>query len=223
MDFGLVMSYLYLEESGDLGDPTKKTGASRHFVIVVMAVDGLKDNKVLEKAARRTLSSKVWGKGWHRSHHVVELKATHTTLAIKKYFYHRVADVPFQLYTTVLDKARYSNFSSEKKSRVYDFITRLTLKGLPLEQAETKVTFTIDKSKNKPEIQDFNEYILREFETRVPPHVPRVINHNYSHENKLLQAVDFFAWGIFKKYKVGDVEWYDFFQKKIAYERVYPK
>jgi len=38
----------------------------------------------------------------------------------------------------------------------------------------------------------------------------------------LLQAVDFFAWGFFRKYEKGDARWYEVFREKIAFERVYP-
>ena len=41
-------------------------------------------------------------------------------------------------------------------------------------------------------------------------------------EIKLLQAVDFFAWGFFRKYETGDTRWYEVFREKIAFERVYP-
>jgi hypothetical protein len=42
-------------------------------------------------------------------------------------------------------------------------------------------------------IQEFNEHLVRQLESRIPPLVPLSINHNLSHENKLLQAVDLFA------------------------------
>jgi hypothetical protein len=59
-------------------------------------------------------------------------------------------------------------------------------------------------------------------ESRIPPLVPLSINHSPSHENKLLQAVDLFAWGFYRKYEEGDTQWYDVFQKKVVFERVYP-
>jgi len=42
------------------------------------------------------------------------------------------------------------------------------------------------------------------------------------HESKALQAVDLFAWGIHRKYELRDLEWYDMFQEKLAYEMIYP-
>ncbi len=73
-----------------------------------------------------------------------------------------------------------------------------------------------------PERREFNEYLFEQSEVRIPPHVPFSIYHGASHENKLLQAVDLFAWGIFQKYEAGNERWYDLFQKKIVYEEEYP-
>jgi len=38
-----------------------------------------------------------------------------------------------------------------------------------------------------------------------------------------LQAVDLFCWGIYRKYEQKDMEWYDLFKSKIAYETEYLK
>jgi len=59
-------------------------------------------------------------------------------------------------------------------------------------------------------------------EARIPPLVPLSINHSLSHENKLLQAVDLFAWGFHRKYEARDTQWYEIFREKITFERVYP-
>jgi hypothetical protein len=216
------MHYLYLDESGDLGYHIQSPGASRHFVITVMEVVGSKDNKAIEKAVARTLNNKLQWRLPKKSHYITELKGTGIDFPVKKYFFRQAENVPFKLYTVIFDKTRYPSLLQEKKSRVYDFVTHLAMKELPLEQSTTRIVLTLDKSKSKPEIREFNQYMLKQVESKVPPHVPFIINHNYSHENKPLQAVDLFSWGIFRKYEKGDKEWYDVFKMKIAYEKVYP-
>jgi hypothetical protein len=37
----------------------------------------------------------------------------------------------------------------------------------------------------------------------------------------LLQAVDLFSWGIFRKYEKNNTEWFDLFKGKIKYDAVY--
>ena len=81
---------------------------------------------------------------------------------------------------------------------------------------------TVDRSKSKAEIREFDTYLLNQLEARIPPQVPLIIQHYDSQENKLLQAVDLFAWGIFRKHEVGNSDWYGIFQKKIVYEQRYP-
>ncbi len=216
------MSYLYLDESGNLGYQLQTTGVSRHFVITILEVPDDSAKKAIEKAIARTMRNKVLGKRMPQHNSVTELKGAKTSIAIKQHFYRAVADVPFRLYSVILDKKHFINHLQFNRSRVYNFITQLVLKKMPLEQATNYVMLTVDRSKSKMEIREFDAYLLNQLEARIPPQVPLIIQHYDSQENKLLQAVDLFAWGIFRKYEVGDSEWYGVFQKKIIYEQTYP-
>ena len=79
----------------------------------------------------------------------------------------------------------------------------------------------LDKSKGKPEIADFNAYILRQLQGKLNPKIPLDIMHRLSHEMVGLQIVDLFAWGIFRKYEKKDTEWFSVFCKKIEFDNVY--
>lgn len=70
-------------------------------------------------------------------------------------------------------------------------------------------------------MQEFNKSLRLQLEERIPPHVPLYLDHRDSSATRPLQAVDLFAWGIFRKYEVGDTAWYEFFREKIQFERVY--
>jgi len=216
------MHYLYLDESGDLGHQIGSPGASRHFVITILDVLGTTAQKALEKAIVRTMRNKAQKQRHRKSAHLIELKATNTDFAVKQYFFRQVAAIPFHLYTVILDKTRFINHLQMNPNRVYGFITHLVLKELPLEQATTHVNLVVDRSMSKPAIREFNKYLFRQLELRIPPHVPLAIYHDLSHENKPLQAVDLFAWGISRKYELGDMRWYEVFREKIAYEQLYP-
>lgn len=216
------MYYLYLDESGNLDLDTHKAGASQYFVITIMDVRDSKSNRAIEKAVRRTLKHKIHGKSMLQQKHTLELKGSKTALVVKQYFYHQIENIPFRLYTVILDKARFTNQLQLNENRVYNFVTHLVLKEMPLEQAKYQIILTIDKSMGNKAIREFNDLLFRQLESRIPPHVPVMINHNYSHENKLLQAVDFFAWGIYRKYEAGDTDWYEMFREKLIAEIVYP-
>ncbi len=124
------MSYLYLDESGNLGYQLQTAGVSRHFVITILEVPDDSAKKAIEKAVERTMKNKI---------------------------------------------------------RV------------------------------------FNQYLLNQVEARLSPQIPLDIFHDDSQHNKPIQAVDLFAWGIYRKYEEGDTQWYEVFRSKIVYEQIYPK
>lgn len=216
------MLYLNLDESGDLGNPQESPGASRYFIITVLKIADLKTLKSIKKAVVRTLKYKQGGKPAKRRDPTAELKGAKTVLSVKQYFYRQVKALPFNLYTVILNKERLADQLRLNQSRVYNFVTYLTLRAMPLEQETIRAILTIDRSKSKSEIREFDQYLLNQLGSLIPPQVPLIINHNYSHENELLQAVDLFSWGIYRKYETADYQWYDVFREKIAYEALYP-
>ncbi|MEK7726780.1 MAG: DUF3800 domain-containing protein [candidate division KSB1 bacterium] len=216
------MLYLYLDESGDLGDLLQSPGTSRHFVIAILEINGDTNKKAIEKAITRTLRNKLHGKHPRHHNHANELKAAKTVFAIKEYFYRQVAAIPFKLYAVILDKTRFVNQPQMSKKRIYQFITHLVLKELPLDQAADQIILAVDRSMGGSARREFNEYLFEQSAARIPPHVPFSIYHDLSHENRPLQAVDLFAWGIYQKYEEENRQWYDLFQEKIVYEQVYP-
>jgi hypothetical protein len=95
------------------------------------------------------------------------------------------------------------------------------LDQIPYGNAEQKVELTIDKSKSKPEVIEFNEYIYRQLESKIDPAVPLNIYHVNSIENCALQAVDLFSYAIFEKYERRRDQWYKIVNEKIKYSSVY--
>lgn len=213
------MHYLYLDESGDLGFDLNKPGASRYFVITILDIAEASTRKATEKAISRTLQYKLQNR---RRGLMAEIKGAKTTLSLKQYFYRFVQTLPFHLYTAILDKMRLHEQLRKNPHRVYNFAAYQTFKQLPLEAASQQVMLTVDRGKTKLEISRFDEFLTQQFSWRIPPHVPFIINHNFSYDNKLLQAVDLFSWGIYRKYEAEDVEWYNMFRDKIVAEQVYP-
>ena len=216
------MRYLYLDESGDLGHDLTKGGTSRYFVITILEITDAKANKAIEKAIERTIRNKVRKKRPRQRNFFTELKASKMGFAIKEYFYRQVQNIPFNIYTLILDKKRFSNPLQLNHHRLYRLLTHLILKEMPLEQAEMHVILTLDKSMTKPQIRDFNKSLRYQLESRLPFQVPLSIYHDYSHENKSIQAVDLFAWGMYRKYELGEMNWYDVFKERVVYEQLYP-
>jgi len=170
--------------------------------------------------SKKTLQRKLNSPG-KRRRIVQELKGTGTTIEIKKYFYDLVRPVDFHLYTIILNKTRVYKYLTERQSRVYNYVTRILLKNVPLEEASTRVQLTIDKSKTRPEIRDFNAYILKELESKISPGVPLTITHENSCEAYGLQAVDMFFYGVFDAFERKRWGWFNTFKEKVSFWTVY--
>ncbi|PKN51734.1 MAG: hypothetical protein CVU55_09805 [Deltaproteobacteria bacterium HGW-Deltaproteobacteria-13] len=214
------MLYLYLDESGDLGFDFVNKKPSKYFVVTILAVKGSETNRRLINGVKKTLKRKLNPKN-KRKRIVEELKGTKTTIEIKDYFYKQISDLDFAVYSIVLNKRRVYQSLVKQKSRVYNFIARQVLDQIPYGNAEQKVELTIDKSKSKPEIVEFNQYIYRELESKIDPAVPLNIYHVNSIENCALQAVDLFSYAVFEKHERRKKEWYDIIKGKIRYDSIY--
>lgn len=214
------MLYLYLDESGDLGFDFVNKKPSKYFVVTILVVKGHEANRRLINGVKKTLRRKLNPKN-KRKRIVSELKGTKTTIEVKEYFYQQVRDLDLAVYAIILNKRRVYSSLIKQKSRVYNFIARTVLDQIPYGNAEQKVELTIDKSKSKPEVIEFNEYIYRQLESKIDPAVPLNIYHVNSIENCALQAVDLFSYAIFEKYERRRDQWYKIVNEKIKYSSVY--
>lgn len=209
------MWYLFLDESGDLGFDFVNKKPSKYFTVVILATRGVENNRKIKKAVELTLRRKLNPKS-KRKRIVEELKGEATNLEIKKYFYNQVKDVRFALYSITLNKLRVYEELARNKSRVYNFISRQVFDKIPFEKAVgTRIILTIDKSKGKKGIKEFNEYIIKQLEGRLAPHIPFDIYHEDSKAVGGLQAVDMFAWGIHRKYEIAILNGKMFIIKKL--------
>lgn len=209
------MMFLYLDESGDLGFDFFNKRPSRFFTVTVLAVQGIMQQKAIASAIRKTLKRKL------RAQKRQELKGSKDSLSVKIYFFNQIIDTDFRLFSLTLNKQRVYENLALKKERVYNFIAQQVLKRVPLQEANMRISLTLDRSKNKKEIKEFNRYLLGQLSGRIDPRIPLDINHLSSVENPMLQAVDLFTWGIYRKYEKKDLRWYNIFRDKIIYEEVY--
>ena len=127
----------------------------------------------------------------------------------------------FSVYTIILDKRALPQNVIEAKSRLYHYLARRLIDAVPLDQAESRIVITLDRSKGLLDIAEFNRSLLAQLEGTVAPNVPIEIFHADSSAIKGLQAVDMLASAIFHKYEWGNSEWYDYFFGKVMSEEVY--
>ena len=214
------MWYLCLDESGDLGFDFVNKKPSKHFTVCLLATSDPTAYYAIRRAVKKTLRRKV-NKGGRARRLKSEIKATETTLEAKRHFYRQIAGLRFGLFALTLNKRRVYERLTHEKERVYNYVTRLVLDQIPFEQADDRVQLLVDRSKGKAEIQEFNQYIIRQLQGRLNPTIPLNINHLTSHEEPALQAADLFVWGIFRKHEKGDSAWFDVFQEKVRYNELF--
>lgn len=214
------MWHLFLDESGDLGFDFVNKKPSRYFTVCILAASDPDSYYAIRKAIKVTLRRKV-NRGKKEALFKSEIKATEVPLSVKKYFYEKVKSHKFGIYSMTLNKRRVYDQLIHEKERVYNFIARQVLDKIPFEKAAIRVQLTIDKSKGKKEIREFNDYIVRQLKGRLDPAVPLNIDHLDSRQDAGLQAADLFAWGILRRYEKQDSEWLDCYAGKILLDEVY--
>ncbi len=212
------MLYLYLDESGDLGFDFVNKTPSNYFTVCVLALKGNDDNRAFAKLVRAVLRRRNRPRGRDRT---AELKGSLVPLDLKKLFYRKVRHIPFKLYSVTLDKRKIYSGVPIEKDRIYNYIARLVLEGIDFRDAAVRVIMTVDKSKNRQGIFEFNTYILKQIKAFINPLVPLDIFHVPSQSSPGLQAADVFAWGVFRKYELGDMQWYEVFRGRLRSERLY--
>jgi len=214
--------FIYLDESGDLGFDYSKKKTTKKFVITLLVCHSNTARREFGKAVRRTLKNKL-NRSKSKSRCIEELKGTNTTLKIKKYFLRNIKSDDWSIYTLALNKSRVEANLKTKigKKKLYNFLSRFLLEKLPLSTVERNVVMVVDRSKNKKETKDFNQYLFNQVEALLPLNTAFDIYHLISVESAELQAADLFCWGIFRKYERDDVKWYDMFKDKISYETEY--
>jgi hypothetical protein len=214
--------FIYLDESGDLGFDFSKGKTTRKFVITALVCFSQTADRAFKKAIRRTLRKKV-NRTKNKSRWVEELKGTGTSLEVKGYFLRQVHCQDWAVYALALNKARVNEPLRTRvgKKKLYNFLARLLIEKLPIREATANVRLIVDRSKNRDEISDFNQYVENHLQAILPLNTGLTIEHLTSHERAGLQAVDLFCWGIARKYERGDVAWYNQFKHMLRYEDEY--
>lgn len=212
--------YIYLDESGDLGFDFDR-GASRYFVITLLACHSQAAQQSISKAVIRTL--RRINKPKQKNRIVLELKGTNTELKHKKYFFKKIDTSEWSLYTIALNKGRVYGClrTPQSREKLYNYLSRLLIDKVLKNNITANVRVFVDRSKPRKEIRDFNAYLASQIKGALPSNTGFKIDHLLSHHNPCLQAVDMFSWGIYRKFEYGDDEWYRIFQHTIRFSTVY--
>lgn len=206
------MAYIFLDESGDLG--FKKT-SSKWFLFTIAVVS---TPRSLERVVK-----KIWWPLKKKHKKLGELHAYHAndvtrTRILKKL--NEIADL--KVFCIILNKKKVYVDLQNQKNYLYNYTANILLDRLHSSgelKDDESIHLYIDRKDTKKRLREnFTQYLVNSMTNR-RKEIFSVDLHT-SHENKSLQAVDFISWAIFRKYELGDYEFYEMIKNKIIDEKL---
>jgi len=193
------MSYIYIDESGDLG--TKK-GSSKYFIIAAIKVEDSKKLEKIIKKTRRDFKKKMLTSS--------EIKGGNLPYDLKIKILEKSKNIDYEAFIIVFDKENRYKIGYGDNKKAYDILASRLAKLIKID----KPTFIfIDKSKNKQkEIDEFNEIFLKHLNNIQKQ--PIKINHADSIHYKGLQMADLISWSTFQNFENNNPEFIDLIKNK---------
>jgi hypothetical protein len=189
-----VTKYIYIDESGDLGQK-----GSKYLILAALIVDDPKPLNRIIKNMRRNKFKKELSKA-------DEIKANSSSPAVKAYVLDQLNGVKNAKVTyLILEKQKvFSPFLKSEKHKLYNFVAGKLAQNIDVKNHQTEIR--IDRSKGKQLLQqDFNNYFIKNLKSEDKKNVK--IYHSDSKNWSGLQFSDMLAWACFHKYEHGNSEY----------------
>ncbi len=195
------MSYIYIDESGDLG--TKKA-SSKYFVMAAIKVEDSKKLEKIIKKTRRDFKKKMLTSN--------EVKGGNLPYELKIKILEKLKNIDYEVFIIVFDKENRFKIGYGDNKKAYDILASRLAKLINID----KPTFIfIDKSKNKQEeIDNFNELFLNNLNNIKKQ--PIKIEHADSMHYKGLQMADLISWTTFQNFENDNPEFLDMIKNKVV-------
>jgi hypothetical protein len=207
-----IMSYIFLDESGDLGfNPDKKS--SRFFMVTFLFVE---DKRPIEKAVKKThaeLSKKLKKK-------IGELHAVNEKPITRQRLLKRLHEKECSIMVIYLNKKKVFTKLQDEKQVLYNYITNILLdriftRRLVAERGEIELIAS-RRETNRFFNENFKDYLESQVRNNHSKDIS--ISIRTPQEEKGLQAVDCVSWAVFRKYEGGDEGYYNLIKEKIVEE-----
>lgn len=195
------MSYIYIDESGDLG--TKKA-SSKYFVMASVKVENSKKLENIIKKTQRDFKKKMLTSN--------EVKGGNLPYELKIKILEKLKNMDYEVFIIVFDKENRYKIGYGDNKKAYDILASRLAKLINID----KPTFIfIDKSKNKQEeIDNFNEFFLNNLNNIKKQ--PITIEHADSMHYKGLQMADLISWSTFQNFENDNPEFLDIIKNKVV-------
>lgn len=205
------MSYIFLDESGDLGFNFSKKKTSKFFIITFLFAA---EKKPLEKIVQKIFKqfSKIEVKNHHGVLHCYkELPITKNRLL--NYLVQKNISI---MYIYLNKKKVYVNLQQEK-SVLYNYVTNILLDRVYTKKLislkDTIFLIASRRETNKFLNENFKRYLQNQVRQKHTLDIK--IEIKSPSEEKSLQVVDFCCWSIFRKIELKDESYYEIFKDKV--------
>lgn len=206
------MTYLFLDESGDLGfDPKKKN--SKYFVITIIFASDKKQLESIVKKIHKNLRKKVKKLSGGVLHAVKEKPVT------RKRLLKSLAEKEISIMTIYLNKSKVYTHLQDEKHVLYNYVTNILLDRIMtkhLDKDKEIILIAAKRETNKFLNTGFKDYLENQLKNKHKALIK--IEIKMPSEEKTLQAVDFASWAIFRKYELKDDSYYNLIKKIIIEE-----
>ena len=207
-------SYIFLDESGDLGFDFSKSKTSKYFVIACMFIQ---DKSAAEKIIKKTFSG--FTKTQVKSHHGT-LHAFKETPRTRLMVLNGIAAQNISAICIYLNKSQVYTQLQDEKHVLYNYVTNILLdrtftkKLLPLNNSITLVA--AKRETNKFLNDSFTEYLQQQSKSKHG--VTMKVEIKTTTEAKCLQLADMVSWSFFRKYEHGDPSYIEVIKHKVIEE-----
>lgn len=203
--------YIYLDESGDLGFSSK---SSKFFVIALLYTNNPKHiRRILKKVRRRLLRKKY--------RDLPEFKSSRSDDFVKKRILEHLSKEDVEISYVILRKSTVYSYLHQEHNVLYNYLTGFLVERLP-QLKDREIMIVADKCLSKINREKFNRYLKsKTFSNfyKIGKLLPKIqIQHKTSLEEPCLQAVDYVANAVYRKYEFNDETYYNIIKPKIREE-----
>ena len=194
------MKYIYIDESGDLGEGPS---SSKHFVMGAIMVDSPDSLKKIIKKVKRDNRNLL--------HKAPEIKGNKTDKRVIKKILKKVNNLEYDIYGIYLDKQNLDKIPNfYNYHALYDEIASNLAEKIKI---TSSTCIIVDKSKfNQDYIDNFNNLFSSKL-NNVENH-PISIIHGDSINYKGLQIADLISWSVFQKVEHKNSKYIDLMENK---------
>jgi hypothetical protein len=206
------MAYIFIDESGDLGFSER---SSKWFLFTILLTNKHRKVEKVIKKVHKSLRKKYKKVG--------ELHAYHTQDITKKRLLKHLSELDdLKILCVLLNKEKVYIDLQNQKNYLYNYTANILLDRLHNKEMfsgkEVVKLYVDQKDTNKFIRGNLENYLTSKLDNWQNDNI--VIKIKPSHTEKCLQAVDFISWAIFRKYEMGDYEFYDIIKDKIVEEKL---